>query len=87
MSPGSLGAGNVCEPSRAFAGDGVAYDVGPQAELVYRLAPLVTMLPPVPGTLGFLEALGQAESTQRDTAGSLFFRTRLALSGIAEYTQ
>lgn len=47
VAPGSLGAGNVCEPFRGFTDDGVAYDVSLRAVLVYRLTRLATTLPPV----------------------------------------
>ena len=63
----------------------MAYDSGPQAKLVYRPTPLVTTLPPVPGMLGFLEVLSQAEATRNATSSSSAFRNRIALSGIAEY--
>ena len=37
---------------------------------MYRLTPLVTTLPPVPGMLGFLEVLRQAEATRNATSSS-----------------
>ena len=67
ISQGSLGAGNVCEASRVWTTDGAACDGDPQAALVYRLTPLVTTLPRVPGMLGFLEVLRQAEATRNAT--------------------
>ena len=85
VTQGSLGAGNVCEASRVWTTEGSACDAGPEAELVYRLNPLVTTLPPVPGMLRFPEVLSQAEATRNATSSSSAFRNRLALSGIAEY--
>ena len=85
VTQGSLGAGNVCEASRVWTADRAACDAGPQTELVYRLTPQVTTLQPVPGMLGFLEVLCQAEATRNATINSSAFRNKLALSGIAEY--
>eukprot|EP00904_Undaria_pinnatifida_P012914 jgi/Undpi1/8753/HiC_scaffold_25.g11215.m1 len=47
VTQGRLGAGTVCKASCVCTADGTAYDAGPQAELVYRLTPLVTTVPPV----------------------------------------
>ena len=46
-------AGNVCEASRVFAGDGAGCDASAQAERAHRLTPLLIALPPLPGMLGF----------------------------------
>ena len=87
LTPGSLGAGTICEPSRVFTGDAVACDKIPQSALAFRLSSVVTELPPVPGAPDFLAlaVLSQADATVRSGTGAATFRARLALAGITEY--
>ena len=75
----------MCEASRVWTADGTASDAGRQAEPLYRLTPLVTTLPTVPGMLVFMEVLRQAEATRNATMTSSAFINKLALSVIAEY--
>ena len=59
-------------------------ELSTRVEMSFRLGPLVTAIPPLPGVPDFLKVCHHAEETENSSDGSTAFRRTLALSEMVE---
>lgn len=82
-----LGTPPVCDPARVFTTDDRSCSEGDRVELAHRLSGIVAQFQPAPGAQEWLQAMRDAEATERSHrgAGSAAFRHKAAKAILAEH--